>query len=364
MRKFSRAVTSLSAFVVLLPAAYAEHAKGPIDLGTLGGTTSQGSAINYAGNVAGSATTAGDAATHAFLSQRHDDVQQLVDLGVLSGGTNSYATGINAFKQVTGTSDFNDPVNGPTSHAFLYSWGKLTDLGTLGGGFSNGNAISIEGIVVGSSATANNFSTHAFWFNPLSKTLNDLGTLGTDQTVNSAAYGINDFGKVVGNSNTGTFDTFGNPITDIAEWDLRTGKVIDLGGLGGGFAQGNAINNKGLVVGEANTSDDSETHAVIVSGGVVKDLGTLGGSFAQANAVNNAGVVVGYSNTSGDTDVHAFVWTPRTGLVDLNTYLPSGTPWVLNSANGINDRGQVTGFGIINGETHAFVWSLFSRDDD
>ena len=56
------------------------------DLGTLGGTDSQGDAINDSGQVTGDAITAGDAAAHAFLW----DGTTMQDLGTL-GGTYSLA---------------------------------------------------------------------------------------------------------------------------------------------------------------------------------------------------------------------------------------------------------------------------------
>ena len=54
----------------------------------------------------------------------------VVDLGTLAGGSNSAAYGINQSGQVTGDSDtgtFN------TTHAFLFSNGTMSNLGTLPG---------------------------------------------------------------------------------------------------------------------------------------------------------------------------------------------------------------------------------------
>ena len=67
------------------------------DLGTLGGTFSEGLAINDSGQVTGVASTAGDEATHAFLW----DGTTMQDLGTL-GGTYSRGVAINASGQVTG----------------------------------------------------------------------------------------------------------------------------------------------------------------------------------------------------------------------------------------------------------------------
>ena len=71
-----------------------------LDLGTLGGTVSEGVAINDSGQVTGSADTA-DAVTHAFLW----DGTTMLDLGTL-GGTNSVGDAINASGQVTGIADY------------------------------------------------------------------------------------------------------------------------------------------------------------------------------------------------------------------------------------------------------------------
>jgi len=73
-------------------------------------------------------------------------------------------------------------------------------------------------------------------------------------------------------------------------------------------------------------------------------------------------VVVGASNTTGDADVHAFIWNREHGLVDLNSLLPAGSPWDLNSANGIGDDGTIVGVGLLNGQSHAFRWNLGDRD--
>ena len=70
-----------------------------LDLGTLGGTDSDGYGINDSGQVTGYSHTTGDAAYHAFL---YDGTMH--DLGTL-GGTYSYGFGINDSGQVTGESD-------------------------------------------------------------------------------------------------------------------------------------------------------------------------------------------------------------------------------------------------------------------
>jgi probable HAF family extracellular repeat protein len=96
------------------------------DLGTLGGTHGsilhRGQAINASGNVVGMSFTAGGAA-HAFY---YDG--SMNDLGVLTGGSTSWALGINDSDVVVGTSE----VTGGAFHAFVYDSGNgLRDLNNL-----------------------------------------------------------------------------------------------------------------------------------------------------------------------------------------------------------------------------------------
>jgi len=117
------------------------------DLGVLpGGTSSQGNAINDSGVVVGGSVTAKDD-SHAFVTQGNSP--SLIDLGTLAGGTTgvgytSNAQAINNAGQIVGTSS----VLPSGEHAFLYSGGKMTDLGTLGGN-SSAFGINNSGQIVG-----------------------------------------------------------------------------------------------------------------------------------------------------------------------------------------------------------------------
>ena len=42
-------------------------------------------------------------------------------------------------------------------------------------------------------------------------------------------------------------------------------------------------------------------------------------------------------------------------MQDLNRLIPQGSGWVLGQASGINDAGQITGYGTVHGRTHAFL---------
>src|SRR6185295_13717004 len=81
------------------------------------------------------------------------------------------------------------------AHAFIYSSGAMLDLGTLGGTFSAGWAISSSEHVVGDSLLAGNTIRHAFLY--ANGTMLDLGTLGGDT---SQAFGVNSGDDVVGYS--------------------------------------------------------------------------------------------------------------------------------------------------------------------
>ncbi|MBV9296359.1 MAG: hypothetical protein JO145_12375 [Acidobacteriaceae bacterium] len=351
---------SKSAFITLLVMALGSTASArpadvdnPQDLGTLGGSFSVANGIAPGGaNIAGNSTITGDTATHAVLWE----IGNVLDLGVFPGGTNSSASAATSKQRAAGTSDYNDPVFGVVPHAFLFVDSMLTDLGTLGGSQSQGNGINRHGAVVGLSVTTGDAATHAFVSDPSNgNALVDLGTLGG---ANSAAQAINRHGLVAGSSQTTATDQYGNQISDAVIWDTKNGKAYDLGTLGGTYAQANAINGCAVTAGFV-TLTSGQTDAFVGGGGSnLTDIGNLGGSYAQANGINDFGVVVGFSNTTGNAGVDAFVWTSSKGIVDLNSLLPASSPWVLNVASAINNRGEIVGYGTFNGENHAFLWKL------
>src|SRR5437764_14332116 len=104
-----------------LPALPADILYSVTDLGTSGGGSSTGYAINNAGQVVGSSYTSADD-SHAFLYSNG----KMTDLGTL-GGSRSEGLGLNNAGQVTGWAE----TTTRDVHAFFYSQGQMRGLGTL-----------------------------------------------------------------------------------------------------------------------------------------------------------------------------------------------------------------------------------------
>jgi probable HAF family extracellular repeat protein len=69
------------------------------------------------------------------------------------------------------------------------------------------------------------------------------------------------------------------------------------------------------------------------------DIGVLpGDSLSEALDVNDQGQVVGISLPS----FHAFIYEDGK-MFDLNSFIPKGSPLLLIGANGINEKGEITG---------------------
>jgi probable HAF family extracellular repeat protein len=135
------------------------------------------------------------------------------------------------------------------------------------------------------------------------------------------AEGINRHGDVVGTM-------FGGPGDQYAVW-WRGEEIIEFG-----FGRAMAINDRRQAVGSVYSGNDSKAF-LSNEDGEVQILGTLGGDFSYANDLNERGEVVGYAETANGEE-RAFLY--RDGAM-----LELTVPGERIHAEAINERGQVVG---------------------
>jgi probable HAF family extracellular repeat protein len=318
----------------------------------------------------------------------------VTDLGKLPGSDFGIAADVNDIGQVVGWSSFYETPSTPFhSRAFFWENGVMTDLGTLGGTNSQATAINNLGQVVGSATLERAYYKTLEVFRPFlwseesgmidltaqfdpsltfasaAYSINNIGQVTivttnhtsylwengvfTDLCVNPSgyceAYDINDKSQAVGSMEV-EIGSIGNTIRHAFLWE--NGLIIDLGTFEeiDNFSIAHAINEVGQIVGEA------DFKIALWENGELSILGRFGGYFANASDINDFGQVVGRSDISYETNEgHAFLWDRTSGLQDLNNLIPANSGWLLEVATAINNKGEIVGYGFINGQENAFL---------
>jgi probable HAF family extracellular repeat protein len=260
--------------------AFRNIGAGAKDLGTLGGANSSAWGINDHDRVVGQSDD-GSGNTHAFVYGT-----TMHDLGTL-GGANSFARAINNDGTIVGFASLADGL----PRAFSFSNGAMANLGSLPSESTSSYAEAInENGLIGATSTVGAFTPpepaiHAVLRRTSGKMI-DLGTFGGQF---SETLGLNDKGEAVGVAATSMLH-FDNAF-------LYSGGVKkDIGNLGGGYAQANDINNRSQVVGSSGGSMPSR--GFLYQGGSMVALDTLlvgasGWTIVDARAINDHGQIAG-----------------------------------------------------------------------
>ena len=258
---------------------------------------SQPAALNSFGSVVGTAY-GGEYATCAF---HYDYLQKFIHE---EGAADSRAFGINSTSMIVGDAFPVGPME-PRSHATLWKDGIPMDLGVLPGQvYSRANGINAMGQVVGYSGLQRDSTESRAFCVERQTGMIDIGTLGGAY---AQAYAINDAGYITGASQTqgmGPILTTHAFIYQVPTPPFRRyHRMVDLGALAGLSSYGMAINSYNHVVGYSTiATNDERVHAFLHDGKKMIDLGSLGGpgnrwgsDLSVALGVNKYDQVVGYT---------------------------------------------------------------------
>ncbi|MFM9956691.1 MAG: GC-type dockerin domain-anchored protein [Phycisphaerales bacterium] len=293
-----------------------------------------------------------DAVASAVVSQSRAGLWSggfLAVLPPLAGGSVSSAFGINDSSLVVGTSAggfIGIPVKWPAGTGLPM---ELPNLGPRAGTAYDVNTI---GAIAGEAYEPTPFGNRqraVLW--PTGGGIINLGLLPGGDI--SYATGINSQGEVCGNSGDGSV------LNNLAFFrdEANGSPLVDIGNLGFGWAFANDINDFSEIVGSSRGGGPFvEPFRWRAATQTMTGLGSLRGETARASGTNNRGQVVGYDNRTGPGGGDlAFLVTPGQGMSDLNTLIASGSGWVLERANGVNNAGQIVGVGRLNGQTRGFL---------
>ena len=208
------------------------------------------------------------------------------------------------------------------------------ELPSLGGVSSYGWTLDESGNVVGSATLPNRDFHPTLWVD--GQRAVDLGTFGGPD---GSSRGINNNGWIVGRAKTIDQGTF-----DFSAFLWRNGEMMNLGNLGGTFAEAYGVNEHNQIVGwsELDDSGDSPRHAFLWEDGVMSEL-PISGDYqsSEAIAINNSGLIVGQASSYTFDTWRPVIWQDGQ-IIDLGTLRPD------NGGNGVaidcNEAGDVVGY--------------------
>ena len=335
------------------PAAGAAAHYSVTALGILPGYSySAGAALNSRGQVVGTCNRSAVNANDLPITQYRAFLYtggKMQDLGVPDGYVSSTGDGIDEAGDIIVNTEAPNSGGLPHRQPFLDRNGVLTLIPTAGSTLS-GAGISPSGQIA---VTAQKTPGHSYGLLFDGQTLQELGLPPGFNYVGIGA--PNTAGDLAGTASNADPASNRAVFYHAGTW-TNLGTLTGLGGIGDFSSQSSAINASSQITGVS--GNETIQHAFLWSQGKMQDLGTLtSGGSSQGNAINDQGVIVGTSTppyTGAVITPHAFIYA-QGQIKDLNDLLPAGSGWVLQSANGINAAGQITGDGLYQGKDQAFL---------
>ncbi|MGA7127769.1 MAG: hypothetical protein WBZ19_15775 [Chthoniobacterales bacterium] len=172
--------------------------------------------------------------------------------------------------------------------------------------------------------------------------------LPTADGYNSAAFGLNDSGNVIGYS-------YQDTIAIGFLYNYADDSMNDLGSFGGQATVATAVDNDNRVIGYSAGNNGQRIAFLYTAEAGLTPLGTLpGGSNSEAFSINSSAEGAGDSETQGDSH-RPVIFTNQTAQ-DLG--IESTASSLLETAYGVNDSGQIVGrYQNADGATHAFLYA-------
>jgi hypothetical protein len=269
---------------------------------------------------------------------------------------------------------------------FLYRAGHKESLPQPSGGVFTAAALNDKGQVVG---YVNYGSALNYYLTIYSKgeltvmknlsglypvVINDAGQVSGDTVFNDGAFfysngvvtpignppGYEGELSVVGMNSSGEVVGFIDVDTGQQGFMYSHGQTRPVVPPGGVSSTVGGINDSGEIVGVYYPSSDSYLGGNLFvdtrSGSKVLGLALDMGSDDEEDlpvAINDAGDIVGSAQTT--VTEAAWIYQPAKGFSNLNDDVAPNSGWSLSQAVGINNRGEIIGNGIINGEYHGFL---------